>query len=127
MSNLSVKFEVAQENMLEAFEHLIKSFNRLKSGDFNFEANYNYELSSCVFTADNPSNLNWDSGYYNFILKTEALNFNEEKFGRLNGIRKEDVVEAAKDIFQRRNVTVAIKGNKRRIKIGDVENILELL
>ena len=127
VSNLSVKFEVAQENMLEAFEHLIKSFNRLKSGDFNFEANYNYELSSCVFTADNPSNLNWDSGYYNFILKTEALNFNEEKFGRLNGIRKEDVVEAAKDIFQRRNVTVAIKGNKRRIKIGDVENILELL
>lgn len=55
------------------------------------------------------------------------MNFNEEKFGRLNGIRKEDVVEAAKDIFQRRNVTVAIKGNKRRIKIGDVENILELL
>ncbi len=127
ISNISVKFEVAQENMLEAFEYLIKSFNRLKSGDFNFEANYKYELASCVFTADNPSNLNWDLGYYNFILKTDALNFYDEKFGRFNGISKEDVVEAAKDIFQRRNATVAIKSSKRRIKTNELEGVLELL
>lgn len=127
LSNLSVKFEVAQENMLEAFEHLIKSFNRLKSGDFNFEANYKYELASCVFTADNPSNLNWDLGYYNFILKTDAFDYNDERFGRLNGVSKEDIVKAAKDIFQRRNVTVAVKGSKRHIKISDIENVLELL
>lgn len=127
VSNLSVKFEVAQENMLEAFEHLIKSFNRLKSGDFNFDANYKYELSSCVFAADNPSNLNWDLGYYNFILKTDAFDYNDERFGRLNGVNKDAVIKAAKDIFKRNNVTVAIKGNKRRINIGDVENVLELL
>ena len=127
LSNLSVKFEVAQENMLEAFEHLIKSFNRLKSGDFNFEANYNYELSSCVFTADNPSNLNWDLGYYNFILKTDAFDFNDEEFGRLNGIRKEDVIEAANDVFRVCNMTVAVKGNKRRIKVKEIENTLKAL
>lgn len=127
LSNLSVKFEVAQENMLEAFEHLIHSFNRLKSGDFNFEANYRYELSSCVFTADNPSNLNWDLGYYNFILKTDSLDYNDEKFGRLNGVSKEDVIKAAKDIFQKSNVTVVIKGNKRRVKTSMIENILKSL
>lgn len=127
LSNLSVKFEVAQENMIEAFEHLIHSFNRLKSGDFNFEANYRYELSSCVFTADNPSNLNWDLGYYNFILKTDSLDYNDEKFGRLNGASKEDVIKAAKDIFQKSNVTVVIKGNKRRVKTSVIENILKSL
>lgn len=127
LSNLSVKFEVAQENMIEAFEHLIHSFNRLKSGDFNFEANYRYELASCVFTADNPSNLNWDLGYYNFILKTDSLDYNDEKFGRLNGASKEDVIKAAKDIFQKSNVTVVIKGNKRRVKTSVIENILKSL
>lgn len=127
LSNLSVKFEVAEKNMIEAVEHLISSFRRLKTGDFNFEANYNYELASCVFTADNPSNLNWDLGYNNFILKTDALDYSDEKSGRFNGISKEDIINAAKDIFQRKNVTVAIKGDKRRVKISEIENILQSL
>ena len=47
-------------------------------------------------------------------------------YGRFN-ISKDQIIGAAKEIFQSRNITVAIKGNKRKINISNIERILKTL
>lgn len=124
VSNISVKFEVSDECLPEAFENIVKTLKRLKTGDFNFEANLQSELASWKKTVDNIDNLNWSIGYYNYILETEPIDFSDEKFGRLNGISKQQIMQAANEIFKTSNMTVVIKGNKRKINIQQINQIL---
>ncbi len=78
-------------------------------------------------TADNIDNLNWNIGYYNYVLETEPLDLTDEKFGRLKSIDKDQIVEAANEIFKTSNMTVVIKGNKRKINIQQIKEILSEL
>lgn len=127
VSNISVRFEVSDECLHEAFENIVKTLKKLKSGEFNFEANLQSELASWRKTADNIDNLNWNIGYYNYVLETEPLDLSDEKFGRLKCIDKDQIVEAANEIFKTSNMTVAIKGNKRKINIQQINEILSKL
>lgn len=127
VSNISLKFEVDEDNLYDAFEAVVETLNALKSGEFNFEANYRCELATWNMVLDNPSNLNWDIAYYNFILKTDKIDYSAENFGRLKDITKEQIMQAAKEIFRRKNMTVVMKGNKRKIKIEKINEILSQL
>lgn len=42
-------------------------------------------------------------------------------------ITKESVSEAAKDIFTKKNLTLTIKGNKKKINVEEIDKITELL
>lgn len=124
VSNISFKFEVAEEKLYDAFETVVETLNRLKNGDFNFEANYRGELASWKILLDNPSSLNWNLAYNNFILKTDRIDYSAENFGRLKDITKEQIIKAANEIFRTENMTVAMKGNKRKINVEQIKEIL---
>lgn len=127
VSNISFKFEVAEEKLYDAFETVVETLNGLKNGDFNFEANYRGELASWKILLDNPSSLNWNLAYNNFILKTDRIDYSAENFGRLKDITKEQIMQAAKEIFRTKNMTIAIKGNKRKINVERIKEILSHL
>ena len=74
--------------------------------------------------SDRPEDLNWSMAYYNHILKTDKLDYSDDYYGRFKGITKENVTEAAKEIFRVRNMTVELKGNKNKIKTDEIEKIL---
>ena len=97
--------------------------NAAKDGRFNFAANLNYEMFNWKLDLDN---LNWNMAYYNHILKTQPIDYSDEFYGRFR-VTKEQIIDAAKYIFRRCNMTVAVKGDRKKINAEAIEKILESL
>ena len=126
VGNINFSFEVDRNKIEDVFKAVVELLNAAKDGRFNFEANLNSEMFNSELDLDKPSNLNWNMAYYNHILKTEPIDYSDEFYGRFR-VTKKQVTDAAKDIFRRRNMTVAMKGNKKRINTDAIEKILESL
>ena len=75
---------------------------------------------------DRPDDSNWSMAYYNHILDTQPIDYSDEYYGRFE-ITKQQIIEAAKEIFQVKNMTIAIEGNKKKINVQSIENILKTL
>ena len=126
VGNINFSFEVDRNKIEDVFKAVVELLNAAKDGRFNFEANLNSEMFNSELDLDKPSNLNWNMAYYNHILKTEPIDYSDEFYGRFR-VTKKQVTDAAKDIFRRCNMTVAMKGNKKKINTDAIEKILELL
>ncbi|MBO5856906.1 MAG: insulinase family protein, partial [Clostridia bacterium] len=126
IGNLNFKFEIDKNKIDEAITAIVKLLNDIKSGCFNFEANLKAILYYTEMEFDRPDDLNWSMAYYNHILNTQPIDYSDELYGRFR-ITKEQVIDAAKEIFQVKNMTVAIKGNKKKINVKHLEDILKTL
>lgn len=126
VGNINFSFEVDRNKIEDVFKTVVELLNAAKDGRFNFEANLNYEMFNWELDLDKPSNLNWNMAYYNHILKTEPIDYSDEFYGRFRVIKKQ-VTDAAKDIFRRCNMTVAMEGDKKKINTDAIEKILEPL
>lgn len=126
VANMNFKFEVDKNNLENAVKNVVFLLNDVKAGRFNFEANLKSEMHYAEMELDRPDDLNWSLAYYNHILKGQPIDYADDYYGRLN-ITKEQVIEVAREIFQSRNMTVAIKGNKRKINVQNIESILRTL
>ena len=124
ISNINFKFEVAEDKIEEALALVIKTLDDLKNGRFNFEANYQCELASWIVVQDNVDDFNFCLAFNNHILRHNDVDYSKKHLGRLDGITKETVIMAAKEIFRTKNMTVAMKGNKRKINVQRLNEIL---
>ena len=124
IGNINFKFEVAEDKIEEALALVIKTLDDLKYGRFNFEANYQCELASWIVVQDNVDDFNFCLAFNNHILRHNDVDYSKKHLGRLDGITKEMVVMAAKEIFRTKNMTVAMKGNKRKINVQRLNEIL---
>ncbi len=126
VGNINFKFEVNKNKIEEAITVVVKLLKDIKSGCFNFDANLKAEMYCTETEIDKPDDLNWSLAYYNHILKTQPIDYSDEFYGRFR-ITKEQVIDAAKEIFQVKNMTIAIKGNKKKINVKNIEGILKNL
>ncbi len=127
IGNLNFKFEVSKAKLLDGVKIVVDLLNDVKEGKFNFDASFKFETISVEIDLDKPGSLNWNMAYYNHILKTDPVDYTDELYGRFRSVSKEQVMEAAKEIFQTKNMTVAIKGNKKKINVNEIETILKKL
>ncbi len=127
VGNINFKFEVEKYRIEAALKIIVELLNAIKSGQFNFEVNLKAEICNTEMESDRPEDLNWSMAYYNHILKTDKLDYSDEYYGRFKNITKEDIMQAAKGIFKVSNMTVAIKGNRNKIKINEIQKILKML
>lgn len=126
IGNLSFKFEVDKTKAEDAVGIVVRMLNDVKSGNFDFEANLKSEMYTAETEIDKPDELNWSMAYYNHILRSVPINYDDNFYGRF-GVTKEQLINAAKDIFRTCNMTVAIKGNKKSINTLNIEDILKKL
>ena len=126
IGNINFKIEIDKNKIDEAITVIVKLLNDVKRGCFNFDANLKAEIYAVEAEIDRPDDLNWSMAYYNHILETQPIDYSDELYGRFR-ITKEQVINAAKEIFQVNNMTVAIKGNKKKINIKNIEDILRTL
>lgn len=126
-SNLHVRFEIDKSKIEEALELAVNTFNAVKHGNFNFEANLKFEENISLTMLDEPSKLNWNMAYYNHILKSDKIDYSCDHYGRFGGVTKEQIIKAAKEILTTDNLTVAIRGEKRKINTERIAKILNLL
>ncbi len=122
--NLNFWFEVQESKMEEALRLVVTLLNDVKNGRFSFDANLQSVLCYAEREADNPSGLNWTMAYYNHILSAQPIDYDAPLFGRYD-FTKEQVIEAAKRVFTTRNMTLAVKGNKKKINAEALEKILK--
>ena len=127
IGNLNFKFEVSKSKLIDAIKIVVELLNNVKEGKFNFESSFKFETFLAGIDLDKPTSLNWNMAYYNHILKTTPIDYTDELYGRFKNVSKEQVMNAAKEIFQTKNMTVAIKGNKKKIDTEGIENILKKL
>ncbi|MBQ4561516.1 MAG: insulinase family protein [Clostridia bacterium] len=127
VGNIYFKFEVDKTCIEEAIAVVVEMLNDVKVGKFNFEATLCSEKYHIETELDSPSDLNWSLAYYNHILKANSDDPCDKLHTRFESVTKEQVAEAAKDIFCTKNLTVAIKGKKKNIKTENIEEILKKL
>lgn len=126
IGNINFRFEIDKNKINEAITAVVRLLNDIKSGHFNFEANLKAEIYYAEMELDRPDDLNWSMAYYNHLLAAEPIDYTDEYYGRFK-ITKQQVIDAAKEIFQVKNMTVAIKGNKKKINVKHLEDILKAL
>jgi len=126
IGNLNFKFEVDSDKLLDSVKLIIEVINAVKSGKFNFDANLRSEMITAEMEFDKPDDLNWSMAYYNHILNTDRIDYSDELYGRFRGVTKELVMEAAEEIFRKSNMTVAIKGDKKKINVNDIIDVLNV-
>ncbi len=126
VANINFKFEVEKTKIEEAIKRIVVLLKDLTAGDFNFNASLKAEMYYTEMELDRPDDLNWSMAYYNHILDTQPIDYSDEYYGRFE-ITKQQIIEAAKDIFQVKNMTIAIEGNKKKINVQSIENIIKTL
>ena len=126
VANINFKFEVENNNLENAIKTVVLLLQKVKTGGFNFEASLKSEMYSFKTEIDKPDDLNWSMAYYNHILASQPIDYSDEFYGRFR-ISKEQVIDAAKEIFQARNMNIAIKGDKKKINLENIKVILKTL
>lgn len=126
IGNLNFSFEIDKTKLEDAVRIIVELLQAVKAGRFHFDANLKSEMWNAQREWDNPDDLNWSMAYYNHILKTQPLDYTEDCYGRFR-ITKEQVVSAANEVFRCANMTLAIKGDKKKININGIADILKTL
>lgn len=126
-ANLYFHFEIEKEDMEEAVLRVIQAINAIKAGNFHFEANLCAQRANWLMMLDEPEELNWNMAYHNHILRGEPIVYEGDQVTMLLGITKADIMAAAREIFRKENLTLVVKGDKRRIKVKNLEEKLDAL
>lgn len=127
VGNIYFKFEVDKTCIEEAIAVVVEMLNDVKAGKFNFEATLWSEKYHIETELDSPSDLNWSLAYYNHILKANSDDPCDKLHTRFDSVTKEQVMQAARDIFRTKNLTAALKGKKKNINTEKIEKILKKL
>lgn len=122
-----LNYEVDKEKTVKSVSEVVNAVNKIKAGDFDLETQINKELNNFAFMLDDPDELNFTMAYNYHILKGKNIDLYEDLKSRYKNITKESVSEAAKDIFTKKNLTLTIKGNKKKINVEEIDKITELL
>lgn len=125
ISKLSFRFEVARKDIPAALRELGGLFRMLREGAFSFENCLQKQLTKWELMRDDPCSLNWSMAYENHILGAEPVEPEKPRFGRYQGITKEDLMAAAGEIFRRENLTFAVKGNVKALRDGELWGLLD--
>ena len=127
VANLYFRFEIEENDMDEAVLRVVQALNSIKAGAFHFEANLRAQQANWLMMLDDPETLNWNLAYHNHILGDDPVVYHDGEVSRLQAVTKAAVMEAACEIFQKENLTLAVMGHKGRIQAKNLEEKLDLL
>ena len=120
----SFSYEVMESKLYEAAEMtmlLLRGYTeRVMDSDRCMKAGY---VDNAYLLLDDPRELSFTFAYDNHILGLGYSDI-EDRRSAYEGITPERLCEVAREIFRPENLTVAMKGNKKRIDIQKLENII---
>lgn len=119
-------YEVNHKDIIDSISAVISQINRLKIGDFDLNTEKQKETTNYLFMLDEPDNLNWSAAYEGHIIERTGFD-PDKKIRSFDRISKDDIAEEAKKIFVKKNTTLSLKGNPKKINTNDINNILLLL
>ena len=120
-------FELQPKDLLETVRTTVEILNSIKNPDNvcadDLKAGY---VDNAYMLYDDSRELNFTFGYDNHVMD-EKYSSVEERKQRYESITSERLSEIAREIFRKENLTLTIKGNKKRIDTDSLEAILSEL
>ena len=127
IGELSFSFEVRGGRLKEAIDVAISLLRDFKSkapdDESMMKAAY---VTNSQLLYDNPSELNFAFAYDNHVMNLGYSDI-KERAGRYAAVTPERIREASSHIFLVENMTLALKGNKKKINVQELENIIKTL
>ena len=125
IGTLSFSFELREKDLIPAIElavEILKTFKeKTLESDALMKASY---VDNAPMLYDDNRDFNFTMAYDNHIIKLGYASLCE-RIKAYESITGEDVRRAACEIFKRDNLTLALKGNKRKIDTGAIERLLK--
>jgi predicted Zn-dependent peptidase len=127
IGELSFSFEVRTDRLYDAVERVISLLSEFKSSTVDEESmmKASYVTNSALLY-DNPADLNFTFGYDNHIMNAGYTGI-EDRMNRYAAITPERIREIASELFRAENLTLAMKGNKKKIDSSRLEEIIKKL
>lgn len=127
LSSLRFDFELDPKDFAAAVQCVVRTLAQLKRGDFDFDSFIRRELTVWDLMRDNKFDLNATMAEETFLLPMyPEIDYGQPLWNRYRYVTKESVCEAAKEIFQTKNLILQIKGGKRAA-VRDLPRIREIL
>lgn len=114
-------FETERKRLYECLNRITEALVKVKRGEYDAMPAVMKEYASAKTASDDTEMLNWDTAYKGHILSYLTTPEEYQK------IKKDDVTTAAADIFKTQNLTVAVKGDKRKISEDKIKEIFKVL
>lgn len=127
VGNLHFSYEVRHNNLVESVRIIIEKFHDLKKG---IEERIVYALPPYVDNAyimyDDVDDFNWCFAYENHILECGYSDIEDRKAAYQN-VTAERLNRVANEILTKENLTVTLKGQKKKVDIGALEALIRNL
>lgn len=127
IGNLVFSFEVRGGSIYDAVQTTIDLLGEIKrvspSPDEMMKAGF---VTNAYLLYDNPRDLNFTFAYDNHILSSGYKSV-EDRAERYKAITPERMREVASEVFRPENLTLAIKGNKKKIDTPRLEEMIKKL
>ena len=127
IGELSFSFEVRGGLIYDAVERVVSLLSEFKNTIYDeqsmMKASY---VTNSPLLYDNPSDLNFTFGYDNHVMN-EGYDSIDDRARRYASISPERIRDIASLIFRPENLTLALKGNKKKIDQSRLEEIIKKL
>lgn len=120
-------YETTEKQLEKSLEATVRAINKVKHGDFDLELNKRKLIVQQILLCDDPESQNWDLAYYHHILESGPADWSKPDFGRFENLTKDEIINAAKKIYTRKSLVITLRGDRRKINKGNIENILSEL
>lgn len=126
IGSLSFSYELREQKLYEAVERTVELLSALCRGaesERSMKASY---VDNADMLLDEPRELNFTFAYDNHILSQGYTDLESRKAAYAE-ITEDRLRKVASEIFRRSNLTVTVKGNKRRINPDKIKEIIQRL
>ena len=127
IGHLYFSYEVRERDLLAAVEmtvELLRSFKRETLAELEIlKAGY---VDNAKLLYDDMREFNFTMAYDNHIMELGYSSL-EDRIDAYNAVKGEDIRRAANEIFRPDNLTLTIKGNKKKIDTGSIASLINEL
>ena len=127
IGTLSFSFELKEKDLIPALKlsvEILEDFKKKRlPDDALMKASY---VDNAPMLYDDNRDFNFTMAYDNHIINLGYSSL-DERIKAYDAITAEDIRRAACEIFTKNNLTLTLKGNKRKIDTPAIESILEML
>ena len=126
IGSFTFSYEVRSDALYEAIETTFSVLEELKTellpDDACMKAGY---VDNALMLYDDARELNFTFAYDNHIMDNGYASL-DERAARYREVTPERLRNAAREIFAAKNLTLTIKGNKRKIDVGRILEIIDV-
>ncbi len=126
LGSLQLSYEVAPGKLLKAFARTMEIFRQVKRNPGSLDYVRAIYLDNGDMALDDADDFNWNRAYDCHILEEDYPDV-EAKKEAFRQVTEADMANMAGDIFRTENMTVVIKGRKKKLPVKKLKRLMKTL